>query len=375
MDRLTAEEISRYGRHLSLPEVGEEGQQKLKQSSVLIIGAGGLGGPAALYLAAAGIGRIGLVDFDRVEESNLQRQVIYGESDLGQSKVERAIARLRGLNRHVEVTPIAKQLNSGNAMEILEPWDLVIDGSDNFPTRYLVNDATVFLGKPNVYGSIFRFEGQATVFDPGNGPCYRCLYPEPPPPAMVPSCEEGGVLGVVPGIVGLIQATEALKLRAGIGSSLVGRLLLIDTLRMEFRELRIRRDPACLVCGESPQVKELIDYQGFCGMKENGSIEITPTALKDKFSSGHAPVIVDVREGWEWEVSHLHDARHIPLSKLTEAMSGLKKDDEIVVVCRSGSRSGRAVAALQAAGFSRVRNLSGGLARWSREIDPSMRVA
>ena len=375
MDRLTAEEISRYGRHLSLPEVGEEGQQKFKQSSVLIIGAGGLGGPAALYLAAAGIGRIGLVDFDRVEESNLQRQVIYAESDLGQSKVERAIARLRGLNRHVEVTPIAQQLNSGNAMEILEPWDLIIDGSDNFPTRYLVNDATVFLGKPNVYGSIFRFEGQATVFDPGNGPCYRCLYPEPPPPAMVPSCEEGGVLGVVPGIVGLIQATEALKLRAGIGSSLVGRLLLIDTLRMEFRELKIRRDPACRVCGESPQVRELIDYQGFCGMKENGLIEITPAALKEKLSSGDAPVIVDVREGWEWDVSHLHDARHIPLSTLTAAMSGLKKDDEIVVVCRSGNRSGRAAAALQAAGFSRVRNLSGGLARWSREIDPSMRVA
>lgn len=371
---LTPEELSRYGRHLSLPEVGLEGQEALRRGSVLLIGAGGLGSPAALYLAAAGVGRIGIVDFDTVEASNLQRQILHGTGSLGMAKLESATLRLRDINPFVEIVPYALRLDSSNAMRVIEGWDLVIDGSDNFPTRYLVNDATVFLGKPNVYGSIYRFEGQASVFWPPEGPCYRCLYPEPPPPAMVPSCEEGGVLGVVPGIVGSIQATEAIKILLGKGRTLAGRLLLFDALGMQFRELKVKRNPECVVCGESPSVRELIDYEGFCGLRKESADALTPRELSERLAAADPPLLIDVRETWEWDVSRIEGSRHIPLAMLTQEAGSLPRNREIVVYCRSGSRSARATAALRGRGLE-AKSLSGGLAEWSREIDPSIRVA
>jgi len=375
MSSLSSAEWSRYSRHLALREVGREGQQRLRDGSVLVIGAGGLGSPVALYLAAAGVGRIGIVDFDLVEESNLQRQIIHGTSQIGRPKLVSAIDRLRDLNPYVDLVPIASRLDSSNAMDVLADWDVVVDGTDNFPTRYLINDACVFLGKPNVYGSIYRFEGQASVFHPAGGaPCYRCLYPEPPPPDLVPSCEEGGVLGIVPGLVGSVQASEALKLLLGEGTTLAGRLLLIDVLRMEFRELKLRRDPLCRVCGESPSVTSLIDYQGFCGLGKMNESEITPLELKQRLDSGENLTLLDVREEWEWEISRLDGARLVPLGRLREQLEEISRESDVVVYCRSGARSARACAVLREAGF-RASNLSGGLAGWARQVDPNLRVA
>jgi adenylyltransferase/sulfurtransferase len=374
---LSNEEIRRYSRHLIMPEFGMEGQRRMKQGSVLLIGAGGLGSPLALYLAAAGVGHIGLVDFDVVDESNLQRQIAHGTSTLGVRKTESAKRRLLDLNPNVEVTTYEEQVTSENAFELLGPYDVIVDGTDNFPTRYLTNDASVMLGKPNVYGSIFRFEGQATVFHPkAGGPCYRCLYPEPPPPGLVPSCAEGGVLGVLPGVIGTIQATETIKLIAGIGEPLIGRLMLYDALAMRFRELKLRRNPDCPVCGDNPTVTELIDYEQFCGiMPEQAradSYEITPIEVADWLKRDDAPFLLDVREPNEWDIGHLAGAMRISVNELQGRMNELDTAREMVVYCRSGVRSGRAVDMLRAAGFRKVKNMTGGILRWSDEVDPSI---
>lgn len=374
---LSYAEIRRYGRHLIIPDVGLEGQKRLKAASVLVIGAGGLGSPLSLYLAAAGVGRIGLVDFDVVDESNLQRQVIYTAKDVKRSKLEVAKERLTALNPHIEVETYETRLTSENAMEILGDYDVIVDGTDNFPTRYLVNDACVFLKKPNVYGSIFRFDGQVSVFDAQRGPCYRCLYPEPPPPGLVPSCAEGGVLGVLPGIIGTLQANEVIKIILGIGQPLLGRLLLFDALQMTFRELRVRKDPNCVVCGENPKVRELIDYEAFCGVGVapqhlDSSMHITPEELKAKLDRGENVVLVDVREEVEYEICHLENAQLIPLSKLPEHVNRLSLVDEIVTYCHTGSRSSLATKFLRDLGFTRVRNLAGGIDAWAERVDPSM---
>ena len=375
---LSNEEIRRYSRHLILPEFGMEGQRKLKQGSVLLIGTGGLGSPLALYLAAAGVGHIGLVDFDIVDESNLQRQIIHGTSTLGIRKTESAKMRLRDLNPHIDIATYDVQITSENAFDLIRPYDVIVDGTDNFPTRYLTNDACVMLGKPNVYGSIFRFEGQATVFSPKHGgPCYRCLYPEPPPPGLVPSCAEGGVLGVLPGVVGTIQATEAIKLLTGIGEPLIGRLLLYDALAMRFRELKLRRNPDCPVCGDHPTVTELIDYQQFCGISpeeahRDATIEITPAEVADWLHSDNPPFLLDVREPNEWEICHIPGAVRISVNELAERMNELDSAVEMVVYCRSGVRSARAVELLRQAGFRKVKNMAGGILRWSDEVDPSL---
>jgi molybdopterin/thiamine biosynthesis adenylyltransferase/rhodanese-related sulfurtransferase len=375
---LSNEEITRYSRHLILPEFGMAGQRRMKQGSVLLIGTGGLGSPLALYLAAAGVGHIGLVDFDVVDETNLQRQIVHGTSTIGVRKTESAKQRLHDLNPHVEVTTYETQITSENAFEIMRPYDVIVDGTDNFPTRYLTNDASVMLGKPNVYGSIFRFEGQATVFYPKEGgPCYRCLYPEPPPPGLVPSCAEGGVLGVLPGVIGTIQATEAVKLLAGIGDPLIGRLMLYDALSMRFRELRLRRNPDCPVCGEHPSVTELIDYDQFCGIvpapaQTDTSIEITPVEVAAWLERDDAPFLLDVREPNEWEIGHLPGATRISVNELQGRMNELDTAREMVVYCRSGVRSGRAVDMLRTAGFRKVKNMTGGILRWSDEVDPSI---
>ncbi|HWQ11635.1 MAG TPA: molybdopterin-synthase adenylyltransferase MoeB [Roseiflexaceae bacterium] len=375
---MSNEEIRRYSRHLILPEFGMEAQRKLKQGSVLLIGTGGLGSPLALYLAAAGVGHIGLVDFDVVDESNLQRQIVHGTSTLGVRKTESGKRRLKDLNPHVEVTTYEAQITSENAFEIMRPYDVIVDGTDNFPTRYLTNDASVMLGKPNVYGSIFRFEGQATVFHPrAGGPCYRCLYPEPPPPGLVPSCAEGGVLGVLPGVIGTIQATEAIKLLTGIGETLVGRLMLYDALSMRFRELRLRRNPDCPVCGDHPTVTELIDYQQFCGIVPEPdpatfSDEITPLETAAWLQRDDRPLLLDVREANEWEIGRLPGAVRISVNELASRMNELDTAREMVVYCRSGVRSRRAVDMLRAAGFRKLKNLTGGILRWSDEVDPSI---
>ena len=375
---LSNEEITRYSRHLILPEFGMAGQRRVKQGSVLLIGTGGLGSPLALYLAAAGVGHIGLVDFDVVDETNLQRQIVHGTSTIGVRKTESAKRRLHDLNPHVEVTTYETQITSENAFEIMRPYDVIVDGTDNFPTRYLTNDASVMLGKPNVYGSIFRFEGQATVFYPKEGgPCYRCLYPEPPPPGLVPSCAEGGVLGVLPGVIGTLQATEAVKLLAGIGDPLIGRLILYDALSMRFRELKLRRNPDCPVCGEHPSVTELIDYDQFCGIvpapaQTDTSIEITPIEVAEWLERDDRPFLLDVREPNEWEIGHLPGATRISVNELQGRLSELDTAREMVVYCRSGVRSGRAVDMLRAAGFRKVKNMSGGILRWSDEVDPSI---
>lgn len=373
------EQIKRYSRHLILPEVGLTGQAKLRDSSALILGAGGLGAPLGLYLAAAGVGRLGVVDFDVVEFSNLQRQVIHSTQDVGRPKLESAKERIEGLNPDVTVEPYETRLTSDNALEILGKYDVIVDGTDNFPTRYLVNDACVLLGKPNVYGSIFRFEGQASVFDASRGPCYRCLYPEPPPPGLVPSCAEGGVLGVLPGIVGAIQANEALKILLGVGEPLYGRLVLFDALTMKFRELKLRKDPDCVICGPHPQITELIDYLLFCGVGEDQEsvpleeqFVIAPEALKAKLEDNGNVVLVDVREQTEWDIGHIEGARLIPLGKLPSRVHELNTADEIVAYCHTGMRSAQAVKFLTELGFRKVRNLVGGIDAWSRKVDPSI---
>ena len=374
---LSNEEIRRYSRHLILPEFGMAGQRRLKEGSVLLIGTGGLGSPLALYLAAAGVGHIGLVDFDVVDESNLQRQIAHGTSTIGVRKTESAKRRLNDLNPNVEVTTYEEQVTSENAFELMRPYDVIVDGTDNFPTRYLTNDASVMLGKPNVYGSIFRFEGQATVFYPKEGgPCYRCLYPEPPPPGLVPSCAEGGVLGVLPGVIGTIQATEAIKLLSGIGETLVNRLMLYDALSMRFRELKLRRNPDCPVCGDHPTVTELIDYEMFCGITPEPetftSHEITPAEVNTWLHSDDPPFLLDVREPNEWEIGHLPDATRISVNELQGRLNELDTARELVVYCRSGARSGRAVDMLRAAGFRKVTNMTGGILRWSDDVDSSI---
>ena len=373
---LSRDEISRYARHLIIPDVGIDGQKRLKAARVLLVGAGGLGSPLALYLAAAGVGHIGLVDFDVVDVTNLQRQILHGTKDVGRSKLASARERIADINPFVELTTYETALTSKNALGIIEKYDLVVDGTDNFPTRYLVNDACVMLGKPNVYGSVFRFEGQASVFSTKDGPCYRCLFPEPPPPGTVPSCAEGGVLGVLPGLIGTIQATEAIKLILGIGEPLVGRLLLVDALGAQFRTVKVRKNPACPACG-THEITELIDYDEFCGMKpeagsrkpEDTMPEITPLELAERLRAGDIDLI-DVREPHEWDIAHIPGARLIPLGNLPAAVPSLDRTRDIVVQCRSGARSGRAVRLLQAAGFTRVRNLAGGILRWSDDVDP-----
>jgi adenylyltransferase/sulfurtransferase len=374
--KLSHDEIRRYSRHLIMPEVGLEGQERLRQSSVLVIGTGGLGSPVALYLAAAGIGRLGLADFDVVDETNLQRQIIHGTKDIGRPKLHSARERVLDVNPNVEVVLQETAIDSSNALEILRDYDVIIDGTDNFPTRYLTNDACVLLGKPNVYGSIFRFEGQASVFYAEEGPCYRCLFPEPPPAGLVPSCAEGGVLGVLPGVIGTIQATEAVKLLLGRGNPLIGRLLLYDALEMTFDQVQLRKNPDCPVCGENPTVTELIDYAQFCGLDPAEALEpsweITVDELASKIETGERPVLVDVREPHEWEIAHLGGAALIPQGELVARMNELSTADEIVLYCRSGERSARALNLLREAGFRRLKNLRGGINAWARQIDPSL---
>ncbi|HIQ29996.1 MAG TPA: molybdopterin-synthase adenylyltransferase MoeB [Candidatus Caldiarchaeum subterraneum] len=374
---LSYAEIKRYGRHLIIPEVGLNGQKKLKAASVLIVGAGGLGSPLSLYLAAAGVGRIGLVDFDRVDSSNLQRQILYTELDVGKPKLEVAKARLEAMNPYIEVETYETRLTSENALEIMEDYDVIVDGTDNFPTRYLVNDASVLLGKPNVYGSIFRFDGQVSVFYAKHGPCYRCLYPEPPPPGLVPSCAEGGVLGVLPGIIGALQANEVIKLILGVGEPLIGRLLLFDALHMSFRELKVKKDRSCPVCGENPRVRELIDYEAFCGLTQEqqaqaSTFQITPEELKEKLERGERIILLDVREPVEYEICRLEGATLVPLSKLPEYVNRLSQTEDIVVYCHTGMRSAMAVKLLRDLGFTRVKNLAGGIDAWAVRIDPKM---
>jgi adenylyltransferase/sulfurtransferase len=377
MASLSNEEILRYSRHLIMPEVGLEGQERIKGASVLIVGAGGLGSPALMYLAAAGIGRIGIVDSDVVDFTNLQRQVVHGTRDVGRNKLDSATETVLAINPNVEVSKHEGLLSSDNALDVLREYDVVIDGTDNFPTRFLVNDACVLLGKPNVYGSIFRFDGQATVFAHPGGPCYRCLYPEPPPPGLVPSCAEGGVLGVLPGVIGLIQATEAIKIVLGKGETLVGRLLLYDALSMKFREVKIKRDPSCPVCGDEPAVRELIDYFEFCGVPGHGSSqalfdqEIEPAELKAKMDSGERFVLLDVREPHEYEINRIPNSRLIPLRDLPSRVSDLDTADEIVVHCLMGSRSAQACEFLRTAGFRKLKNLRGGIRAWIEQIDRS----
>ena len=375
---LTRDEVLRYSRHLIMPEVTLEGQLKLKKARVLCIGAGGLGSPLALYLAAAGVGVLGMVDFDVVDFTNLQRQVIHGTSDVGRSKLVSAAETVEEINPHVEVIPFETRLTSENALEIFKEFDVVADGTDNFPTRYLVNDACVLLHKPNVYGSIFRFEGQASVFYADQGPCYRCLYPEPPPPGLVPSCAEGGVLGVLPGIVGCIQALETVKLIIGTGEPLIGRLLMFDALAMKFRELKLRKNPDCPVCGKRPTITRLIDYEQFCGIRgeerpvENIVPEVTATEVKQMMNERRPFVLVDVREPHEVEICRIPGSKLMPLSEFTSHMHELDSADQIVLHCLSGRRSAQAADLLMKAGFRRVSNLRGGIRAWAEEVDPSM---
>ena len=375
---LTRDEVQRYSRHLIMPEVGVEGQRKLKAARVLCVGAGGLGAPASMYLAAAGVGTLGIVDFDVVDASNLHRQIIYGTPDVGKRKLEAARERIREMNAGVHVVTHELALTSKNALDVLKDYDVVLDGTDNFQTRYLVNDACVLLGKPNAYGSIFRFDGQASVFAVKGGPCYRCLYPEPPPPGLVPSCAEGGVLGVLPGVIGIIQATEAIKLVLGVGQPLVGRLLLYDALQMRFRELKLRRDPECPICGDHPSIHALIDYDQFCGVVpasaqpvSSGVPEVTAEALKAQLDRGEAVYVLDVREPNEFQICRIQGSTLIPLGELASRTAELDRDRDMVVHCKMGGRSAKAVALLQERGFTRVRNLTGGILAWIDRVDPS----
>ena len=373
---LSHAEVLRYSRHLLLPEVGVAGQRKLKAARVLTVGAGGLGSPLSLYLAAAGVGTIGIVDFDVVDLTNLQRQIVHGTSTLGRPKLESAEARLSDVNPNVRIEKHETRLTSENALEILREYDIVVDGTDNFPTRYLVNDACVLLGKPNVYGSIFRFEGQASVFYAKEGPCYRCLYSEPPPPGLVPSCAEGGVLGVLPGIIGSIQALETIKWIIGAGDSLVGRLLLFDALKLRFRELQLRKDPSCPICGTRPTIRELIDYEAFCGIGSEPAYagpEISAEELRAEMDrKGSDLVLIDVREPHEWDIAHIEGARLIPLGQLPERLGELDGHAEIVTHCHHGVRSMKALAVLKGAGFARVRSLAGGIDAWADRIEVGM---
>jgi molybdopterin/thiamine biosynthesis adenylyltransferase/rhodanese-related sulfurtransferase/molybdopterin converting factor small subunit len=373
---LDKDEILRYSRHLIMPEVGMEGQLKLKSAKVALIGTGGLGAPLGLYLAAAGVGRIGLVDFDVVDFTNLQRQVIHGTKDVGRKKLDSAAESMLDINPYIKIDRHETALSSENALQILKDYDIVVDGTDNFPTRYLVNDACVLLKKPNVYGSIFRFEGQATVFAYQGGPCYRCLYPEPPPPGLVPSCAEGGVLGILPGTIGLIQATETVKLILNIGEPLVGRLLLYDALAMKFRELKLRRNTECPVCGDHPTIRELIDYQQFCGVPKptetTAEGDIDPTEVKAKIDRRDSFVLIDVREPHEYQIARIPYAKLIPLGELPKRLSELNRDDEIVAHCKSGARSAKAVDLLKQSGFRKARNMKGGILAWSDKVDPSV---
>jgi molybdopterin/thiamine biosynthesis adenylyltransferase/rhodanese-related sulfurtransferase len=374
---LTNDETLRYSRHLILPEVGVEGQLKLKHARVLCIGAGGLGSPVALYLAAAGVGTLGIVDFDVVDFTNLQRQVLHGTADVGRKKLDSAAERIAAINPNVGIRKFETRLTSANAMEVLRDFEIVVDGTDNFATRYLVNDACVLTGKTNVYGSIFRFEGQASVFATKAGPCYRCLYPEPPPPGMVPSCAEGGVLGVLPGLVGMIQATEAIKLILGVGEPLIGRLLLVDALAMRFRELKLRKNPDCPVCGEHPTITKLIDYDQFCGIgreeKATTAImpEMTPEELKRRLDAGDDLFVLDVREPHEYRICNL-GGHLVPLNDLPKRVSEIDPNREIVVHCKLGGRSAKAVDFLRQSGFSKVHNLAGGINAWAERVDPKM---
>ena len=381
LPELTNEEILRYSRHLILPEVGLEGQRKLKASKVLMVGTGGLGAPLGLYLAAAGIGKIGIIDFDVVDVTNLQRQVIHGTKDVGRKKIDSAAESMQDINPFLEIEKFETALSSDNALDIIKGYDIVVDGTDNFPTRYLVNDACVLLDKPNCYGSIFRFEGQATVFHYQGGPCYRCLYPEPPPPGLVPSCAEGGVLGILPGIIGVIQATEAVKIILGTGESLSGRLLLYDSLGMKFRELKLRRNPECPVCGDHPTVTKLIDYQQFCGIPQQAAAdaavqgklpEITPRELKKRLDAGEQVFVLDVREPHEYDIARIEGSTLIPLGQVARRVDELDATANIVVHCKSGMRSAKAQKILKDMGFSRVTNLAGGILRWSDEVDPTV---
>ena len=373
---LTPAQFDRYRRHLTLPELGVEGQRRLLDARVCLIGAGGLGCPVAQYLAAAGVGTLGIVDFDVVDASNLQRQVLYGTADIGRSKAEVARERIAAMNPDVRVELHPERLTSKNALEILGAYEVVVDGTDNFPTRYLSNDACAMLGRPNVHGSIFRFEGQATVFDARRGPCYRCLFPEPPPPGAVPSCAEGGVLGVLPGLVARVQATETVKLLAGIGEPLVGRLLQIDALRMEFREFRLRKDPACPVCGESPTIRELADYEGFCGVgqPEAAPVEVSAAELRAALGRGEELLLLDVREPEEFAVARIEGARLVPLAELEARLGELEtwRGRRVVVSCHHGMRSARGAQILREHGFGRVENLAGGIDAWSLTVDPSV---
>jgi len=378
---LSQEEIRRYSRHLIMPEVGIDGQRRLKASSVLCIGAGGLGSPAAMYLAAAGVGRIGIVDFDVVDYSNLQRQLLHGTPDVGRTKLASAKDRLNALNPHVQIDTYETSLSSENALKLFEPYDVILDGTDNFPTRYLVNDACVISGKPNAYGSIFRFEGQASVFATKGGPCYRCLYPEPPPPGLVPSCAEGGVLGVLPGIIGVIQATESIKLMLGIGEPLIGRFLIYDALKMRFRELKLRRDPACPVCGDHPTVTKLIDYEQFCGIVPEPATasataatsdrDITAVELKRKMDAGETVFVLDVREANEFQINRIPGSTLIPLGEVPRRYQEVDREQDIVVMCKMGGRSAKAVDFLRSVGFTRIKNLRGGILEWIDKVDPT----
>lgn len=375
---LSNEEVARYSRHLIMPEVGMTGQRKLKAASILMIGTGGLGAPVGMYLAAAGVGRMGLVDFDVVDASNLQRQIIHGTKDVGRPKIASARDRIQDINPHVEIETHETRLTSENALRLFVNYDVIVDGTDNFPTRYLVNDACVLTGKPNVYGSIFRFEGQASVFWAEKGPCYRCLYPEPPPPGLVPSCAEGGVLGVLPGIIGAIQANEAIKIVLGAPDIMVNRLLLFDAWRMRFRELKLRKNPECPVCGDNPSIKELIDYEEFCGITQQPETkptmeEITATQLKERLDKGDDIQIIDVREPHEYEIGQIPNSKLIPLGQVLNRMNEIDPERETVVHCKMGGRSAKAIDALQRSGFpGKLSNLVGGITAWSNDVDPSV---
>ena len=382
LPELNHEEILRYSRHLLIPEVGLEGQRKLKNSSALIVGTGGLGSPVSLYMAAAGVGRIGLVDYDVVDSSNLQRQIIHGTSTIGKLKVESAKSKLLDLNPDIQVDVYNEPYTSENAMRIAKDYDIILDGTDNFPTRYLTNDVAVFLGKPNVYASIFRFDGQVSVFYAKEGPCYRCLFPEPPPPGLVPSCAEGGVLGILPGTIGTLQATEALKVLLGIGDPMIGRLLLYNALDMSFDFVKLKKNPKCRVCGPNADIKELIDYEEFCGVPghdhEEGSagagLDITSMELKDRISLTPSLILLDVREPHELEISALPNALNIPLGQLAGRLTELNSADDMVVFCKGGTRSARALELLSSAGFKKVKNLKGGINSWAKEVDTSLPV-
>lgn len=377
LPELSGDELRRYGRHLVLPEVGTEGQRRLKQARVLLVGAGGLGSPAAMYLAAAGVGTLGLVDFDAVDITNLQRQIIHGTSDIGRPKLDSASDRIRDINPNVHVEQYDTALTSANALGIARDYDVIVDGTDNFPTRYLVNDTCVLLGIPNAFGSVLRFEGQASVFATDDGPCYRCLFREPPPPGLIPNCADAGVLGVLPGLIGTIQATEAIKLIIGKGDPLIGRLLLVDALSMQFRTIQLRRDPLCPACG-THEIKELIDYEAFCGVTINEESarerisDISPRELATRIERGDDMQLVDVREEWEWQIARIPGARLIPLGMLQDEASTLDPKREVVLICKSGVRSLHAAEELADAGFSRLTNLSGGILRWSQDVDPTV---